>query len=158
MEFRNQTDVTANWVSYVAQEARSLSALDDTQINSYADRQINNPEVQAYLKSQQGDAELLKAGKAQSGHLALGADAEGLSLHWPDWLKNLFGGLKAKIKKIFCATVKGIQAGKLEDIIKAVLLALIPAFASGLPAVVLPIVISLTALLLKNGYAKVCPA
>jgi hypothetical protein len=36
--------------------------------------------------------------------------------------------------------------------------ALIPAFAGGLPVVILPILIGFIAILLKYGYAKVCPA
>jgi hypothetical protein len=45
----------------------------------------------------------------------------------------------------------------IKDIIKNVLLALIPIFASGFPAAVLPIVIGLVAYLIKYGIEKTCP-
>jgi hypothetical protein len=68
--------------------------------------------------------------------------------------------LKEKIRKIFCQVTGGLGDGDIswKDIISGVLLALIPAFASGIPALVLPIVIALVASLMKFGYSKVCPA
>ena len=76
----------------------------------------------------------------------------------PDWLRPRFRKLKTKVKQIFCNVVHGIGELDTKDILKAVLLALIPAFAGGLLAAIVPIVIGLVAYLLKYGIEKTCPA
>ena len=77
-------------------------------------------------------------------------------------IKDLFGNLREKVKQIFCKVVGELgkdQSLDLKTIIKAVLLALIPALAATtcLMAVALPIVVSLAAMLIKYGVGKVCP-
>jgi len=139
METLNKEDVSDQLVASLARESSALSQQEDQAITRYADSKINDQPVRSFL----------------AAHTTPGPTD--LTLQPSDAGIQLFGRLKEKIQKIFCETVNGLDVGKPEDIIKGVLLALIPAFTGGLPAVLLPIVIGLVALLLKKGFAAVCP-
>ena len=45
----------------------------------------------------------------------------------------------------------------IKDVVKTVLVALIPVFATGVPAALLPLIIGFVAYLMKYGVEKVCP-
>lgn len=153
--FKNQDDITNDWVFYIENEAKSLSFMDDFTIQNYIDREIYNPETQGYLASEQvatmlnsvTDSEIMHLNFVEQGRLGF----------LPDWLRPRFRRLKRRVKQVFCDVVRGIEAIDIKDVIKAVLLALIPAFAAGVPAAVLPIVIGLIAYLMRNGVEKTCP-
>jgi hypothetical protein len=142
--FKNESDITSKWLFYVENEAKKLAQSNE----------LLNPEVEAYLSLEEALEE------------EVGAQVEALSLNLaesnharklPDWLRPRFRRLKSKVKKVFCQVVHGMEDLNVKDIIKNVLLALIPIFAAGFPAAVLPIVIGLIAYLIKYGIEKTCP-
>jgi hypothetical protein len=155
--FKNQTEVSNNWLFYIENEAKSLAQLDEIVIQNYIDSEIFNPELQSYLSSDSVATMLEDTKETESLHLNV---VEGINANiLPDWLQQRFKKLKTKVKQIFCKVVRGIQLSNSDtkEIIKSVILDLIPAFAGGLPAAVLPIVIGLVAYLMKYGIEKVCP-
>ncbi|MGJ1362011.1 hypothetical protein ACR79B_03330 [Sphingobacterium spiritivorum] len=150
-------------MTYIEQEAKSLSQSDEFTINGYADRELLNPEVQAYLQSEfvTGDYEqeddFAKAVAASEFALSFDQDK---ALASKVALFGFWRKLKEKVRKVFCLAIGGIiNEGELDwkEIIKLVLVALLPVFAGGIPAIVLPIIIALIASLMKFGYGKVCP-
>jgi hypothetical protein len=153
--FKNEADISNDWLFYIQNEAKSLAQRDDFAIQNYLDREIFNPEVQSYLASDNAATMFNAINETETLHLNL---TEGMKANFlPDWLRPRFRKLKTKVKQIFCNVVHGIGELDTKDIIKAVLLALIPAFASGLPAAILPILIGLVAYLLKYGIERTCP-
>lgn len=168
--FKTKDDVTDNWVQYIENESRSLAQRDEFAIQNYADREILNPAVQSYLETYNDDTEEEVYTKSAGNIAVMAAEFSDLDLNYtqaaqaivlPEWLRFRFRKIKKKVQKAFCVvTGELINDGKLDvkDIIKAVLIALIPAFAAGLPAAILPIIIGLVAYLLKYGYARTCPA
>lgn len=170
--FKTQDDITDNWLQYIENEANSLAQRDEFAIQNYSDREILNPAMRSYLEATDSDDDMegVVFAKAAGNVAMMTTELSALQLDYaqeaqtitlPEWLRFRFRSIKKKVQKAFCAVVgKLIDEGQLnvKDIIKAVLIALIPAFAGGLPAAVLPIVIGLVAYLLKYGYAKTCPA
>lgn len=153
--FKNENDVSQDWLFYIENEAKALSQRDEFAINNYIDREAFNPDMKSFLAS--SAAELAPKNITE---------AEPLSLNFAQGIKanamqtNLlfsFHGVKTKIKKIFCNVVRGIGDIDTKGIIKAVLLALIPVFVGGLPAIALPIIIGLIAYLIKYGIDRTCP-
>lgn len=153
--FKTETDVNNEWLFYIENEAKSLAQRDDFAIQNYLDREIFNPEIQSYL-SQENIAVLFNAiTETEKLHLNL---SEGMKSNlFPNWLSPSFRKLKTKVKQVFCNVVHGIGELDTKDIIKAVILALIPVFAGGFPAAILPILIGLIAYLIKYGIEKTCP-
>lgn len=171
--FKTKDDVTDSWVQYIENESRSLAQRDEFAIQNYADREILNPAVQSYLETADDDGDDIggEVFAKSAGNVAMmTTELAGFQLNYaqeaqwlalPEWLRFRFRRIKKKVHKAFCVVAgELINDGKLDvkAIIKAVLIALIPAFAGGFPAAVLPIVIGLVAYLLKYGYAKTCPA
>lgn len=153
--FQSDQDINNEWLFYIFNEAKSLAQRDEFAIENYMDREIFNPDTLDYLNTE--EAINLFDGTQEASDLNLNY-LEGMkSLQLPDWSRFRFRKLKAKVKKIFCHTVRAIGELDEKEIIKAVLLALIPAFASGLPAAVLPILIGLLAYLFKYGIERTCP-
>jgi hypothetical protein len=153
--FQNDNDISNDWLFYIENEAKSLAQRDDFAIRNYLDREIFNPEIQSYLAQENVAALFNAVNETETLHLNL---TEGMKSNFlPDWLSPRFLELKAKVKQIFCSVVHGIGELDAKDIIKAVLVALIPAFLTGVPAAILPILIGLIAYLLKYGIDKTCP-
>lgn len=153
--FQNPSDVNNEWLFYIENEAKSLAQREGFAINNYLDREIFNPEMEAYLSSGNLPANLDEFDDGDPLSLNL---TEGMKLNlFPEWLRRRFRKLKSMVRKVFCQVVRGIGELDTKAIISAVLLALIPAFAAGLPAAVLPIVIGLVAYLLKYGIDRTCP-
>jgi hypothetical protein len=155
--FTKGTEIPDVWTAYIENEASAISRLDDFEIDNYADRQIYNPDMQAFL------AELPDT----QGMLSV-ADDYALTLSFSESRSQavaLFGlkfsRLKRKIREILCKIIADLAGdGDLnwKDIIKAVLVALIPVLGGGpLSLIVLPILISLVAKLIKRGMDAVCP-
>jgi hypothetical protein len=154
--FSTQNDVSNDWLFYIENEAKSLAQRDEFAITNYIDRELFNPEVKTFLASNEGQAFVNSVNEGEG--LTLNLIEEMYSKSIIDWLRPRFRKLKVKIRQIFCNVVAGIGEIDVKSIISAVLLALIPAFATGLPAAVLPIIIGLIAYLIKYGIEKTCPA
>jgi hypothetical protein len=155
--FKNETDISSDWLFYIENEAKALAQRDDFAIQNYMDREIFNPEVQKFLSSETMAALLydITAGKP----LQLGLAEERKAKFLPDWLRPRFRKLKKKIKHTFCDVMQNaVKESDTKDLIKTTILALIPAFGSGFPAAVLPILIGLVAYLLKYGLKRTCPS
>jgi hypothetical protein len=157
IHFTKENGVPDDWAAYVENEAQAISRLDDFEIDNYADRQLYNPDMQAFL-----------ADMSEKEGVTTAADEPVLILSFAESRSQavaLFGAkfrrLKRKIREILCKVVNDLAGdGDLnwKDIIKLVLVALIPALGGGpLSLIVLPIVISLVAKLIKRGLEAVCP-
>jgi len=154
--FKDKAEVNDDWLFYIENEARALAQRDEFAIQNYIDREVFNPEVASYLLSKGASNLATVAGDVGAPFLNY---VEGIkSGLLPNGLLPNFAKLKNKIKQIFCEVVRGIQDMDIKTIISAVLVALIPAFTGGLPAIALPIVIGLIASVLKYGLDKTCPA
>lgn len=165
--FKSEENLTNDWLIYIEQEAHALSQGDEFTIENYADRELLNPEVQEYLletyrseRNAQEDPEFPKAVNFhEKATLALSFD-QGRVVAGKAALFGFWNRTKQTVRKIFCevtATLVGDENIDWKDTIRLILIALIPAFASGIPAIILPIVIALLAALMKYGYGKVCP-
>jgi len=153
--FKNEVEITKRWLFYIENEASALMQRDGFAIQNYSDRELFNPDMEDYLSTDEaGDA-------VDAFH-----DTESLNLNLieeirtnavPTKVRLRFRKLKTKIKQVFCDVVHSIEGLDTKGIIKAVLIALIPAFATGIPALVLPIIIAMVAYLLKYGIEKTCP-
>gem|GEM_PF-868760 len=158
---------------YLAGLADSLAQQDDFAIQNYADAAVTSPDVQQLFKEEAVVALLKEDMDSPVESDVFNAEGtyffalsegqkEYAGVAFISWISNLFSGLRRKVKRIFCRVVGALDSEQfdLKQIIKDVLIVLIPALAAttGLIPVPLPIVVSLTALLLKHGVAKVCPA
>lgn len=154
--FNSKEDINNEWLFYIENEAKSLAQRDEYAIHNYLDREIFNPDMKNYLISDDAATLLNEVNETETLSLNL---REGMKANFlPDLLRPRFRKLKTKVKKIFCEVVTEIGELDTKGIIRTVLVALIPAFATGIPAVVLPILIGLIAYLIKFGVEKACPA
>ena len=153
--FQTADDIADNWQLYAANEALALSRLDDFEIDNYADREILNPDVQALL-SEMPDTLIADAEEVPLTLSFAEARATAFAL-----FGSKFRRLKNKIREFLCRILAGLAGDSdlnWKDIIKAVLVALIPVLGGGLlSVVVLPILISLVAKIIKRGMDAVCP-
>jgi len=153
--YLSNDEPTDEWVSYIENEAAKLSQSTEFEIQNYLDSEILNPEIRALLSSETQEEPSLMSYADMNLSLNL-AETNNLAAA-PDWLWPRFVGLKAKVKRIFCSVLQTVGNLDSKGIIKAVLLAIVPAFSAGLLAALMPIVIGLVALFLKYGIDKVCP-
>lgn len=155
--FTTNPGIPEEWQLYLANEALAISRLDDFEIDNYADREILNPDMHSFLNEW-----------TDSGINLLSAEFSPLSLSFAASRAKataLFGEkfkrLKGKIREVICKILSDLAGdGDLnwKDIIKLVLIALIPALGGGpLSVIVLPILISLIAKIIKRGLEAVCP-
>jgi len=157
-KFTNETEITDDWTTYIENEANALSKQDDFEIDNYADREVLNPDVQAFLEEMPGE-DIIIPGIPGFASLSLSFKESNMAAI------SLFGGkikrLKGTIRKFLCQVLNDLAGdGDLnwKDIIKAVLVLLIPALGGGVwAAIVLPILISLIAKIIKRGLEAVCP-
>lgn len=154
MNFKKEADVTAEWVDYIKAESIGLSQTDEFALERYVDTEILNPEVIDFLDNWEEDVIISSYKPTSTLSLGFVAERSALKLHQ----KKKFKQLKDEILKIVCDALKTITDpdAKLEDIIKVVIIAAISAFATGLPALLLPFIIVLIAKILRRGIAKLC--
>lgn len=174
-------EITNSNLETLAGIAQNLSMQDDKVIETITSSTILSPEIQQALELQDGAQlladepsgdttdDLFESDDVDAGFGLLIFDdggaafgAEGDASNFWQRIKRLFSGLRKKVRRLFCEAVNNFRGNKdldLKDILKKVLVIVIPAFAatSGLMPVVLPIVVSLAALLLKHGADTVCP-
>lgn len=158
--FKSREDISPDWVTYIEVEADALSRLSDYEIENYADRELYNPEVQSFLKDWKddgGDDYLL----APSRWLAVTYPSMKMNKEAAQMLGLRLGRLKEKVRKVFCKIVSELAGdGKIDwdDVIKAILIALIPVLGGGVwAAVAVPVIVMLIAKLIKYGIGAVCP-
>jgi hypothetical protein len=144
-----------SWVDYVTNQSQVLSYLSDFQLDSIIDNEILNPNVQTILSDSKlsGLANEKEETVELSLHTKSVVDVNVLRL-WPNLKK-----LKRLVRKVFCQVMGPIADDKfdLKTVIKSVLLALVPFFAGGVPALLLPVIIPIIVRLFKQGVNKVCP-
>ncbi|QIX61649.1 hypothetical protein HER32_10850 [Hymenobacter sp. BT18] len=152
-------EVSDELAFYIQNEALSLAQRDTFSIENFIDREAFNPDVQAYLNSPEA-AQLFGDGMDNSPlSLTFAQEKAFLAPNWPNWLRFRFKKFKKLIKRVFCEVVTSIEDAEIKDVIKAVLVGLIPAFgAGGLPGIAIGILIGFVALLIKAGIQAACPA
>lgn len=157
--FEKESDVTPKWLFYVESEASKVAQSgDEFTIQNYGDSEINNPELQSALDELSDEDLDLSPDDDDDEPLQLNLAETTQVATIPKKIRRRFIGFKKKIKKVFCQIINGMdKISNPKDIIKAVLLALLPVFAGGFWAAVLPIVVSLVAYLFKYGIEKTCP-
>lgn len=156
--FQNPSDVNNEWLFYIENEAKSLAQRDDFAIQNFIDREIYNPEVMAFLESTEFSEITSNFEDGDFDDLKLNLIEDLKSRTIKEGTKRGFKKLKRKIKRVFCDVVRTIEDVDSKGIIRAMLLALFPFFAGGIPVLLLPIIIGIIAYLIKRGFEAVCPA
>ncbi len=153
----NQSEIGDDLLEYIKNEAQKLANQSEFEINNYMDSEVLNPAVRSYLginyKDQNFAFELTDLSLSfKENRLLMSSDA-----NLGGWFKNL----KETVRKVLCKIVGALGADEefdWKDIIKTILIALIPLLAGGVyAAVITPILIALIAKLIKYGYNSVCP-
>lgn len=154
--FNNGTELTNEWLFYIQNEAKSLSQRERFTIENYLDRELFNPEMKSFLSMENVITALNNVQVNNNLNLNFFEDLNSKNLQ--DWVRPRFGRMKEKVRQVFCSVVSGMGDLDANDIIKAVLIALIPAFGlAGFAAALLPIVIGIVAYFIKYGIEKTCP-
>lgn len=162
--YKNETEITDSDLIYYESQVLDLAEKSEFEIEYYIDSEVLNPQVIEYAQSQAAGLEVSPLSEEDNkvGLNAFGT-ADFLTLKARDEARTttggrrLFSGLKEKVRKIFCDAVRSIQGVDIKDIIKAAIVAAIPAFTGGFAALLLPIVIGLIAYFAKFGFTKLCP-
>lgn len=152
--FKTEADVTQDWVDYIANEANAeaFALTDQFSIENYIDRETLNPLVVSFLNENKPELDNIsnEANKKLSLNLY-----ENMTISRE--IKGAFSGLKEKIRRTLCYILgESIEGLDIKELIKRLLIALIPAFGAGVPFIVMPIVIGLVAMLIKYGLNYVC--
>jgi len=153
--FKDETDISGTWLFYIENEARSLIQNAENDINNFMDREILNPELQDFLDDIQSQSWLSE--EEHDSNLNLNYMEGLVAKNLPNRFIPKFKRVKSKVRKIFCRVVRDIEGVEVKDIIKSTITAIIASTGFGIPAVLIPIIIGLIALLLKYGVDAVCP-
>jgi len=156
--FHKENDITRDWLFYIENEARSLSQRNEFAINNYFDREIFNPEMKKFLSSPFIAMMLDKLPDDDYEPMYLNL-TEGYETHQIDeFYKPRFLRLKKYGRQLFQETVFDMEDRPATEIIRNVLYAFIPVFPNGFPTVILPMIISFTASMIKYGVKMGYPA
>lgn len=164
--FQTAEGIDKDLLSYIENKAQVFRQFDKYTNENILDIEALNPAVQDYLENvfakEESDihAEGFAPQAISVSEFALSFE-QGKALEGKIVLLGWWKRFKEKIRRIFCTVVGSIGGEDGFDwktIISAVLVALIPAFASGVPAIALPVVVALVASLMKYGYDSICPA
>ena len=154
--FANESDITDEWLTYISNEAISLSRLGNFEIENYADREILNPQFGAALDLiPEGELSLIEKNEPLKLSFFESRSADLLFLR-----RIRLRRAKARMRAVLCRILSALEEVEVIDwkvIIKNVLLALAGAFFGGaLGVILLPILVSLIAMIIKNGLESVC--
>ncbi|MGE5382966.1 MAG: hypothetical protein ACM3PX_06030 [Omnitrophica WOR_2 bacterium] len=156
--FQKETDVTNDWLFYIENEAKSLAQRTEFSINNYLDREIFNPEMKNFLKTE-FIIEMIEKNPEQEFEPLFLNLAEEYEVHLiEDYIKPRFLQLKKIVKQIFQETVADLEEKPLKEIMKRVIYSFIPVFPKGFPTALLPFIISNTAFMIKYGVRMTYPA
>lgn len=156
---KNEKDITDDWLNYLTEEVKKVSLSESSSdISNYADLEALNPLMHKALEDPNISNILKDENEELLEPIALDLQqipktkAFGLGFGW-------YKKLKRKIRKAFCSIVSTLEGLDAKDIIKSLLIALVPVFAAsgGIPAIVLPIVVAIVAGYLKYGVNSICP-
>ncbi|MGY6520143.1 MAG: hypothetical protein ACXIUD_00320 [Mongoliitalea sp.] len=151
----SENDINDNVLFYIEDQARLLLNLNEFDIQNYMDSELFNPEVLEFLEDESIAKSLENEPEIDNADLILNNFEKNFFLNIGKKIR--FKKLKNKIRKIICKAIKEIKDLDAKEIIGAILLALIPAFGSGIPALLFPFIIGFIALILKYGVDYVCP-
>jgi hypothetical protein len=164
--FRNETEISDQWVNYIASEVEKVADFKDLEIENYADQEIMNPEMQEYLEGFT-DNEKLSIEELEGRGEFLNLSSSQATMFNAASVAGIFGlrfrKLKRTIRKVFCEVIAPMIDNdgqiNIKDIIKAVLVGLIPVLAGtgGVAAVLLPVIVAIVAKFVKRGVDAVCP-
>lgn len=150
-----QKDITDNHLFYIENEAKSLISLSEFDIQNYMDREINNPELIEFIEDDNIALTLDSEPDPDEDELVLTTLEKNFIVNAIRRIR--FKKLKNRIRKIICKAIRDIKDLDPKEIIGAILIALIPAFGAGIPAILLPFIVGFVALILKYGVDYVCP-
>lgn len=151
----NENDIKDNVLDEIASQARHFESEADSKIEAHADLEIDNPEMLEYLETfldDDNDYDTFMSGGPS-------ADPRGADFNL---LLFRHRKLKNKINRVFCKVVypmlKKDGEINLNDLVKALLVALIPVLAGsgGVAVILLPIIVAIIAKYLKRGVDSVC--
>ncbi len=154
--FNSEDQITEEWINYLALEAAALAENSDEYIDRYMNRELENPLFIDFLDHEESEKILINFKEEEIENLNFSLAETLLINHRFRVRLPKFRKLKRAIKKVFCDVVKVQVDGGIKDIIKAVLLGLIPVLGGGIAPVLLPFVVGYIAKLLKNGADAVC--
>jgi hypothetical protein len=156
--FQTAADFNNNWQFYLENEIKDLANRDDFSIDHYADSEIFNPELANFINQHQSIVNLVDLQPNESFALGL-REKRQLSRVTSD-VQTKFRKFKAWLKRLICDLLGSInwENSSTIEIIGLIVVGLIPFFAGsgGLPALLLPIVVSIVAKVLKHGIDAVC--
>jgi hypothetical protein len=156
--FQTAEDFNDNWQFYLENEIKSLANRDDFSIENYGDSEIFNPELTEFINQHQSIVNQVDL--QPNEYFALGLREKRQLRRVASHIQTNFKRFKAWLKRLICDLLGSIEweNSSTMEIIRLIIIGLIPFFAAtgGLPAAVLPIVISIVAEILKRGIDLVC--
>jgi len=156
--FQKEADVTNQWLFCIENEARSLAQRDEFAINNYLDREIFNPEMQEFLKTDY-IIQLTEKFQEQEYEPFFFNLYEEYQIHkLEDYYKTRFSFFKKYFRQIYQETIAQIEDKEPKEILKKAIYAYIPNFPQGIPTAFLSFIIAYTAFAYKYGYQMAYPA
>lgn len=156
--FQTAEDFNDNWQFYLENEIKDLANRDDFSIDHYGDSEIFNPELAAFINQHEAIVGLVDFQNYDS--LALGLREKRQLRRVTSDVQTNFRRFKAWLKRLICDLLGSIdwENSSTIEIVGLIVVGLIPFFAGsgGLPALLLPIVVSIVAKVLKRGIDAVC--
>lgn len=138
------------------EESNLLENLNEKDIQAYLEAHLSDSGKMEFLSGNQAAAMLASAGKEIDDSLELPTVvASAMSVKG----RALFNykKLKRTVRKVFCDIIASLEGLDTKGIIKAILLALVPALGAGIPALLAPIIVGIILWFLAKGYESVCP-
>lgn len=180
VDFKNEHDITDEKLEYLVNMSRELALKDDAIIMNTVDNTLKHPDVFHVLSDDKAMSEILKdepgappkamesltmTGGVDASNMFAATMSDKMLESSAAFRMKIFGfwrRFKRMVRRAFCKVVSvldDIENIDLKEIIKKVLVILIPALAAttGLMPVAVTIIVSLVAMALKYGVSRVCP-
>lgn len=155
--FKQESDVTQDWLFYIENEGRALAQRDEFFIYNYLDRELFNPEFRKFLKEDYITKIIsqVQYDENEQFYFNLTENYQSYQIEKP--YKAQFAQFKKFMKQIFQETVAEMETYQTKDIIQRVIYAYIPTFPNGFPSAILPFIIAYSAFMIKYGVKMSYP-
>ncbi len=152
--FSQETDISEDWVDFIEAQALTLSEKDDFNIENYVDSEIQSPLVASFLDRNDLDDSF---DEEENEVFTLNLKAKEAFRSIPRKRRRRFANLKRKVREMFCRLAPIIPELDLKEIIRKILIGLLPVFATGIPFIIIPVIIGIVASFIAKGVSVVCP-